>query len=145
MGQEPDKKKPLQILLVEDSPADVRMTREALAFAGIGHELHVVGDGEQALAFLRREGAYAEAPTPDLMLLDLSMPGLGGHGVLEALRDRRVERRFPVVVITGSKLQSDLERSFALHADTQIMKPAGLRQWAAELSFAVGLVHPAYT
>jgi two-component system, chemotaxis family, response regulator Rcp1 len=144
MAQQADPKKPLQILLADDNPADVRMTREALAFARIAHELHVVGDGEQALAFLRREGEYADAPRPDLMLLDLSMPGLGGHHVLEALRDQPPKQRIPVVVITGSKLQSDLERSFALNADTQIMKPAGLVQWAAELTFAVGLVHPSY-
>jgi CheY-like chemotaxis protein len=134
----------LQILLVEDNPADVRMTREALAFARIAHDLHVVGDGDQALAFLLREGAFAGAPIPDLMLLDLSLPGLSGHGVLQALRDRRAKRSFPVVVLTGSKLQSDLERSFALNADTQIVKPAGLAQYAAELRFAVGLAHPGY-
>lgn len=143
MAQQENKSKPLQILLVEDNPADVRMTHEALAFANIEHELHVVGDGEQALAFLRREGGYAGAPTPDLVLLDLAIPGLDGHGVLKALRERRAPRRFPVVVVTGSKLQSDLERSYALNADTHITKPAGLLQYAAELTFAVGLVQPA--
>jgi len=136
--------RPLQILLVEDNPADVRMTREALAFARIVHDLHVVGDGDQALAFLLREGAFTSAPIPDLMLLDLSLPGLSGHGVLQALRDRRAKRHFPIVVLTGSRLQSDVERSFALNADTQIVKPAGLTQYAAELRFAVGLAHPRY-
>jgi CheY-like chemotaxis protein len=136
--------RPLQILLVEDNPADVRMTREALAYAGVAHDLHVVGDGDQALAFLLREGAFAGMPIPDLVLLDLSLPGLSGHGVLQALRDRRARRSFPVVVLTGSKLQSDMERSFALNADTQIVKPAGLLQYAAELKFAVGLAHPRY-
>lgn len=136
---QPAERKPLEILLVEDSLADVRITREALVMAGIVHVLHVASDGEQALAFLRREGAYADAPTPDLMLLDLSIPRLDGHGVLEELRRITPPRRFPVVVLTGSKLASDLERSYALHADTHITKPASVLLYAAELTFAAGL------
>lgn len=129
----------LQILLIEDNPADVRMTREALALAKVEHDLYVVGDGEHALAFLRREGEFANFPVPDLVLLDLSIPRLDGHGVLEQLRPAKTERRFPVVVLTGSKLQSDLQRSFELDADQHITKPAGLLHYASELKFAVGL------
>ncbi len=135
-------KTPLRILLVEDNPADVRMTREALKLAKIEHELHVVGDGEQALAFLKRQGPFRDAPVPDLVLLDLSIPRISGHGVLEELRSGRAERRFPVVVLTGSKLSEDIERSFALDADEHITKPAGLLHYASELMFAVGLVRP---
>ncbi|HYG55276.1 MAG TPA: response regulator [Burkholderiales bacterium] len=140
MQQSP--KKPLVILLVEDNPADVRMTREALKLARIEHELHVAADGEQALAFIRKEGEYAQAPDPDLMLLDLSIPRLDGHGVLAQLRPPRAERRFPVVVITGSRLQSDLETSFKLDADEHITKPASVLHYASELMFACGLARP---
>ena len=134
--------KPLVILLVEDNPADVRMTREALKLAKIDHELHVAADGEQALAFIRREPPYADAPVPDLMLLDLSIPRLDGHGVLRELRPPRAERRFPVVVITGSRLQTDLERSFNLDADEHITKPSSVLHYASELMFACGLARP---
>jgi two-component system, chemotaxis family, response regulator Rcp1 len=136
------KEKPLVILLVEDNPADVRMTQEALKLAKIEHELHVAGDGEQALAFLRKEGTYANAPDPDLMLLDLSIPRLDGHGVLSQLRPPRAERRFPVVVLTGSRLQSDLEKSFNLDADEHITKPSSVLHYASELMFACGLARP---
>lgn len=132
--------KQLHILLAEDNPVDVRMTREALALAKIDHELHVVTDGEEALAFLYREGVYAEAPEPDLVLLDLSLPKLSGHSVLEQMRTQRAKRRFPVVVLTGSRLQRDIERSFELNADEHITKPAGLLQLAAELTFAIRML-----
>lgn len=132
----------LQILLVEDNPADVRMAREALSLAKVAHQLHVVGDGEQALSFLRREGQHAGAPVPDLLLLDLSIPRIDGHGVLASLRAARAQRRFPVVVMTGSRLQYDQRRSFELDADQHVVKPSGLLQWASELMFAVGLVRP---
>jgi CheY-like chemotaxis protein len=131
--------KPLQILLVEDNAADVRMTREALAMSKVAHALHVVGDGHEALAFVRREGAHAAAPTPDLMLLDLALPGLDGHGVLEALRRWRSKRTFPIVVLTGSRLDGDVARSYAREADSYIRKPAGVMHYAAELEFALGL------
>jgi len=130
----------LQILLVEDNPADVRMTKEAFAVAKIEGDLHVVTDGEQALAFLSRSAPYAEAPEPDLVLLDLSLPKIDGHTVLERVQEMRSKRRFPVVVLTGSKLQSDIERSFALNADEHISKPAGLLHLAAELTFAVRML-----
>lgn len=134
--------RPLEILLVEDNPADVRMTREALAAIGIEHRLHVVEDGSGALEFMRREAAYAEAPRPDLVLLDLSLPRMGGHEVLSRLRTMRQERRTPVVVLTGSSNESDLARSFALEADQHIRKPPTLGQLSAELAFALNLARP---
>lgn len=134
--------KRITILLVEDNPADVRMTREALAVAKINHQLHVVGDGEEALAFLRREGHHADAPVPDLVLLDLSIPRINGHDVLKELRRLRAARAFPVVVLTGSARSSDLERSFELDADQHVVKPSSLLHYASELMFAVGLVRP---
>lgn len=129
--------KKLHILLVEDNPVDVRMTREALAIAKIANELHVVADGEEALAFLDRVGAYAEAPEPDLVLLDISLPKLDGHAVLEKVQPLKGRRRFPIVVLTGSRMQKDIERSFELNADEHITKPAGLLHLAAELTFAI--------
>ena len=132
--------KELHILLVEDNPVDVRMTREALALAKIDNMLHVVSDGEQALAFLSREGAYAEAPEPDLVLLDISLPKLDGHAVLEKVQPLKGKRRFPVVVLTGSRMQKDIERSFELNADEHITKPAGLLHLAAELTFAIRML-----
>ncbi|MGQ0652093.1 MAG: response regulator [Betaproteobacteria bacterium] len=134
--------KRITILLVEDNPADVRMTREALAMAKIDHDLHVVGDGEEALAFLRRQGRHGDAPAPDLMLLDLSIPRINGHEVLKELRPLRAARPFPVVVLTGSGRSSDLERSFELDADQHVVKPSSLLHYASELMFAAGLVRP---
>jgi len=138
----PAEERPLQILLVEDNPADVRMAREALAVTRISHELHVVRDGEEAMRFLRREQRHAQAPVPDLMLLDLSLPRTDGHAVLAELRGTRSFRRFPIVVLTGSRLQDDLRRSIELEADQHVIKPASLLQWASELMFAAGLARP---
>jgi CheY-like chemotaxis protein len=130
---------PLEILLVEDNPADVRMTREALAATRVAHRLHVVEDGESALAYLRREGGFECAPRPDIMLLDLSLPRMNGHEVLSVLRERRRASRFPVVVLTGSRRRTDLERSFELEADEFITKPPTLLGLSAELMFALNL------
>ena len=131
---------PVTILLVEDNAADVRMIQEALVISRIPHQLHVVADGEQALDFIRRKGAYAKAPVPDVVLLDLSIPKIHGHEVIEQLRADRPPRRFPIVVLTGSKLEKDMERSFALHADEHIVKPTRLFEYVGELAFAIGLV-----
>lgn len=138
----PSEEKPLQILLVEDNPADVRLVREGFNLTRIPHELHVVGNGEEALQFLRRENGHADAPVPDLLLLDLSLPRKDGHSVLAELRGARGLRRFPVVVLTGSRLQYDLKRSFELEADQHVVKPSGVLQWASELMFAAGLARP---
>lgn len=131
---------PVDVLLVEDNPADVRIIREALLISRIPHRLHVVEDGEQALDFVRAKGKFADAPPPDLMLLDLNIPKLHGHDVIAQLRADVPARRLPIVVLTGSKLEKDMERTFALHADEHIVKPTRLFEYVGELAFALGLV-----
>jgi CheY-like chemotaxis protein len=131
---------PVEVLLVEDNPADVRIIREALTISRIPHRLHVVEDGEQALDFVRGRGAYAGSPRPDVMLIDLNIPKIHGHEVIEQLRADIPARRFPIVVLTGSKLEKDMERTFALHADEHIVKPTRLFEYVGELAFALGLV-----
>jgi chemotaxis family two-component system response regulator Rcp1 len=132
----------LEILLAEDNPADVRMTREALAELRVEHRLHVVDNGESALAFILRTGEFEDAPRPDLVLLDLSLPVIGGHSVLVALRSLRKASWFPVVVLTGSRDRNALERSLELEADRHVFKPARLRELAEELRTSLGLVRP---
>ena len=131
---------PIVVLLVEDNPADVRMIREALAVTRAPHELHVVEDGEQALDFLARRGAHEGAPRPDVMLLDLNIPKIPGHEVLRCIRNDRSFPRFPVVVLTGSRLEQDIEESFACNATEHIVKPTRLYEYVGEIAFALGLV-----
>ena len=139
MAHEADARKAVEVLLVEDNPAEVRLIREALAISRMPHRLHVVGDGEQALEFVRGTGAHAGSPPVDLMLLDLNLPRLHGHEVIEKLRADKPTRRFPIVVLTSSKLEEDIERTFALHAE-HIVKPTELFEYVGELAFALGLV-----
>jgi len=138
--QAPDAPPAPVVLLVEDNPADVRIIREALDASRLPHQLHVVGDGRQALDFVARKGAYAEAPRPDLVLLDLNIPKIHGHDVIARLRAEPAVGRLPIVVMTGSRLEKDIERSFALHADEHIIKPTRLYEYVGELAFALGLV-----
>jgi two-component system response regulator len=113
----------VDILLVEDDPGDVLMTREALEAHDSGRTLHVVGDGDAALAFLRRIDGFAEAPRPDLVLLDLNLPRKDGHEVLTEVRSDEDLRLIPVVVLSTSSSQADIERSYALHANAHVTKP----------------------
>ena len=131
---------PPVILLVEDNPADVHMIREALAVSRLAHELHVVADGERALDFVARKGEHAQAPVTDLVLLDLNIPKIHGHDVIARLRAQRDIGRLPIVVMTGSRLEKDIDRSFALHADGHIIKPTRLYEYVGELAFALNLV-----
>jgi CheY-like chemotaxis protein len=117
------KVEPAQILLVEDSPGDVRLTREALHDAKICNELHVVRDGVSALAFLRGEGEYAGAPRPDIVLLDLNLPRKDGREVLEEVKADPDLRTIPVVVLTTSEADEDILRSYDLHANAYVTKP----------------------
>lgn len=118
--------KPIEILLVEDNPGDARLTREALALSTIRHQLHHARDGEEAIAFLRREGAFAAAPQPDLILLDLNLPRRDGREVLQDVkRDSRL-KHIPVVVLTSSQAEEDIMRSYQLHANCFITKPVDL-------------------
>ncbi len=114
---------PAQILLVEDNPGDVRLTKEAFKQGRIENDLHVVSDGDEALSFLSREGEYADVPRPDLILLDLNLPGKDGENVLEELKDDPTLRSIPVIVLTSSSAEEDIARSYELHANAYLTKP----------------------
>jgi len=116
---------PIEILLVEDNPADVRLTQEALREGKVKNNLSVARDGEEALAFLRREGA----PRPDLILLDLNLPRRDGREVLKEIKDDPQLRMIPVVVLTTSAAESDILKSYSLHANCYITKPVDLDQF----------------
>jgi two-component system, chemotaxis family, response regulator Rcp1 len=117
---------PIEILLVEDSPADVDLTREALEDTKIHNNLSIVSDGVEALTFLRREGEYADAPHPDLILLDLNLPKKDGREVLAEIKADPRLRRIPVVVLTTSEADQDILRSYDLHANCYVTKPVDL-------------------
>ncbi len=119
----------VEILLVEDNPGDVRLTREALGHGRIQKNLSVVSDGEEALAYLRREGAYSEAPRPDLIVLDLNLPRKDGRELLSEMKQDPEFRMIPVVVLTSSNAEQDILRSYELHANCYIIKPVGLEQF----------------
>jgi two-component system, chemotaxis family, response regulator Rcp1 len=121
--------RPIEILLVEDSAADVRLTIEALRDAKVRNNLHVASDGVEALAFLRQEGKHASAVRPDLVLLDLNLPKKGGREVLEEIKNDPTLRRIPVVIITTSEAEEDIVRSYDLHANCYISKPVDLDQF----------------
>ncbi len=122
---------PIQILLVEDSPGDVRLTQEVLRDARIAHDLHVVGVGEEAMAFLREEGEYAGKPRPDLVLLDLNLPRRDGREVLEEIKKDAELCRIPVVVLTTSAADEDILRSYQLHANAYVTKPVDFERFIA--------------
>jgi CheY-like chemotaxis protein len=121
--------RPIEILLADDSPGDVRLTREALKEAKVANNLHVVGDGVEALAFLRLEGKYAKMPRPDLILLDLNMPKKDGREVLEEVKSDSDLRLIPIVVLTTSAAEEDILRSYNLHANCFVTKPVDLDQF----------------
>lgn len=120
---------PLEILLVEDNPADVRLTQEALKEQKIMNHLHVVSDGVEAMAFLRREPPHEGAPRPDLILLDLNLPRMDGREVLKEIKGDPDLKIIPVVVLTISKSDEDIIRSYDLHANCYISKPVDLSQF----------------
>jgi CheY-like chemotaxis protein len=113
----------IDVLLVEDDDGDILMTREAFEHHKIRNQLHVVNDGVQALQFLRREGEYADAPRPGLILLDLNLPRRDGREVLAELKDDLELRLIPVVVLTTSEAEEDIVRSYSLHANAYVSKP----------------------
>ncbi len=115
--------KVIDVLLVEDDPGDVLMTREAFDDNKVANRLQVVSDGVSALAFLRKEGEHADAPTPDLVLLDLNLPRMDGREVLEAMKGDDALRSIPVVVLTTSEAEEDVVRSYSLHANAYVTKP----------------------
>lgn len=124
----------VELLLVEDDPEDVELTRLALKPLPDAPRLHVVRDGEEALAFLRREGARAGSPRPDLVLLDLNLPRLDGFAVLARLRADPALAAIPVVVLTSSDRDADIEKAYALGANCYVTKPASLDALAAALA-----------
>lgn len=121
--------RPVEILLVEDNPGDVRLTRESLKDGKIHTRLNVVSDGEEALAFLYRRGPYATAPRPDLILLDLNLPRRSGREVLAEIKVDENLRRIPVVVLTSSEAEQDILASYDLNANCYITKPVDLEQF----------------
>jgi CheY-like chemotaxis protein len=113
----------IEVLLVEDDPGDVLMTREAFEDNKVANRLHVVSDGAAAMEFLRKQGEYSGAPTPDLVLLDLNLPRMDGREVLLAVKQDEALRQIPVVVLTTSESEEDVLRSYALHANAYVTKP----------------------
>ncbi len=113
----------IEILLVEDNPGDVILTREALREGKIANNLHVVEDGEQAMAFLRREGTYEDAPRPDVVLLDLNLPRKDGREVLADVKSDLHLKHIPVVILTTSRNEEDVMKTYGLHANCYLVKP----------------------
>ena len=120
---------PVQVLLVEDDAGDALMTREAFEFHKVCNPLHVVTDGEQALQFVRRQGPFADAPRPGLILLDVNLPRLNGLEVLAELKADPDLRVIPVVMLTTSRAEEDILRSYKLHANAYVTKPVDLDQF----------------
>lgn len=120
---------PVQILLVEDNLADVEMTREMLEESKIANEVHVVGDGDSAIAFLRREGEYAGLARPDLVLLDLNLPGKSGREVLAEVKADAELRTIPVIVMTTSSSDADILASYRAYVNCYIRKPLDLNEF----------------
>lgn len=120
---------PVHILLVEDHPGDVRLTRIALADAKIRNTVSVAGDGVEALEFLRREGKYTGAASPDLVLLDLNLPKKDGREVLSEIKGDEMLRHIPVVVLTTSQAEEDIARSYQLNANAYVTKPVDFEQF----------------
>jgi CheY-like chemotaxis protein len=120
---------PVEILLVEDNPADVRLTIEGLKEGKVKNNLSVVENGVEALAFLRKQGKYADAVRPDLVLLDLNMPKKDGREVLAEIKADEQLRHIPVVVLTTSKAEQDILKAYSLHANCYITKPVDLDQF----------------
>ncbi|HDR73931.1 MAG TPA: response regulator [Methanoculleus sp.] len=119
----------VEILLVEDNPGDVRLTKEALREGKVRNNLHTVMDGEEAMAFLRKEGKHAGAPRPDLILLDLNLPRKDGREVLAEIKDDEELKSIPVVILTTSQAEEDVARTYNLHANCYITKPVDLEQF----------------
>lgn len=119
----------VEILLVEDNEADARLTIEALKEGKVRNRMNVVRDGVEAMAYLKREGKHAGATRPDLILLDLNLPKMDGREVLAAVKNDEKLRRIPVVILTTSKAEEDIIRTYDLHANCYITKPVDLEQF----------------
>ncbi len=117
---------PIEVLLVEDSPGDVRLTQEAFREADVSIRLHVAADGLEAMAFLRKEGVYAQAPRPDLILLDLNLPRMDGREVLASIKEDEGLKSIPTVILTTSEAEADIAKSYQLQANCYLSKPVQL-------------------
>ena len=122
---------PIEVLLVEDDPGDVLMTQEAFRDYKIANNLNVVTNGEDAISYLRKEGAFANAIAPDLVLLDLNLPRRDGREVLREVKSDANLRRIPIVVLTTSDAEDDVLRSYELHANAYVRKPVDFEQFVA--------------
>jgi chemotaxis family two-component system response regulator Rcp1 len=120
---------PIEILLVEDNPGDVRLTKEALREGKVYSNLHTVKDGVEAMEFLRKKGKYKDVPRPDIILLDLNLPKKDGREVLEEIKTDGDLKRIPVVVLTTSKAEEDVLRTYNLHANCYVTKPVDLEKF----------------
>jgi CheY-like chemotaxis protein len=129
---------PIEILLVEDSPADVRLTKEAMKDARVRNNVHVASDGVEALDFLYKRGRHLSAPTPDLILLDLNLPRKDGREVLEEIKHADALRRIPVVVLTTSQAERDILTSYQLNANAYVTKPVDLEQFLSAVKSIEG-------
>ncbi len=123
--------RPLDILLIEDNPADVRLTQEAFRDAKVQNRIHVVGDGVEAMAFLRRQGSFGSIPSPDLIILDLNLPRKDGREVLAEIKCDRTLKHIPVIALTTSQAEEDITKAYDLHANCYITKPPDLDQFFA--------------
>jgi two-component system, chemotaxis family, response regulator Rcp1 len=121
---------PVQLLLVEDSPGDVRLTLEAFRYANTSVKLHVATNGAEAMAFLRHEGKHADAPRPDLILLDLNLPKMDGREVLALIKEDDALKTIPTVVLSTSAAAADIVKSYQLHANCYLTKPAEFVEYA---------------
>lgn len=122
---------PIEVLLVEDDPGDVLLIREAFEYNKVHNNLNVVSDGEQALAYLRREGEHADANRPDLVLLDLNLPRKDGREVLAEVKQDAALRTIPIVVLTTSEAEEDVLKSYQLHANAYVTKPVDFERFVS--------------
>lgn len=120
---------PIEVLLIEDNPADVRLMQEALKDSKVLNNLHVANDGETAMSFLRRKGQYAMVPEPHLILLDLNLPGKDGREVLNEIKNDSALKHIPVVIVTTSAAEEDILKSYCQHANCYVTKPVDLDQF----------------
>ncbi len=121
--------KPIDILMVEDNPGDARLTIEALKDSRINNELYHAKDGAEGMAFLRKEGEYADAPRPDIILLDINLPKKNGHEVLKEIKENKDLRTIPVVMLTTSEAEQDIIKAYEQHANCYISKPVDLSKF----------------
>jgi len=123
--------RPIDILMVDDNPGDARLTQEALKEIDLPHRFHWLSDGEQAIAYLKREGAFGHAPRPDLVLLDLNLPCTDGREVLARVKSQPDLQDIPIIILTTSQAEDDIQRAYQLYANSYVKKPVSMDQFIA--------------